>query len=104
LSVAESFDALMSDRPYRPALSPRGAEVTISEGAGKQWDPRVVEHFMASRSELYPIFRQVGGIWSSPTVVPVAGTWGPDSSPAASPRGQPTAAQAIQETVQARGP
>lgn len=47
ISVADIFDALTSDRPYRKAMSPFEAKEVIRQGAGKDFDPRVVEAFMA---------------------------------------------------------
>ena len=55
IAVADSCDAMMSARRYRPALSPAKIEATFREGAGTQWDPVVVEHFMACRQELYAV-------------------------------------------------
>lgn len=45
LCVADAFDAMTSDRPYRRALNPRTAFHEIRKGAGSQFDPRVVEAF-----------------------------------------------------------
>lgn len=42
LAVADAFDALTSDRPYRSALSPEEALAELSRSAGSQHDPRVV--------------------------------------------------------------
>jgi HD-GYP domain-containing protein (c-di-GMP phosphodiesterase class II) len=55
LAVADTCDALMSDRSYRRALPPRQIDEILSSGAGSQWDPSVVTHFMACHDELYPI-------------------------------------------------
>jgi HD-GYP domain-containing protein (c-di-GMP phosphodiesterase class II) len=55
LAVADSCDAMMADRPYRRSLPPGRIDTTILEGAGKQWDPAVVGHFMACRHDLYAI-------------------------------------------------
>ena len=46
VAVVDSFDAMTSNRPYRRALSRRVALRRISEGAGSQWDPRVVAAFL----------------------------------------------------------
>ncbi len=46
LAVADVWDALTSDRPYRPAYSPRQACEYIRAHAGKQFDPRVVRVFL----------------------------------------------------------
>lgn len=55
LAVADACDAMMSARPYRPALPPEQIDAVMAEGAGQQWDPVVIEHFMACRELLYPI-------------------------------------------------
>ncbi|WP_264841735.1 sensor domain-containing diguanylate cyclase/phosphohydrolase [Caldinitratiruptor microaerophilus] len=45
IGVADAFDAMTSDRPYRPALSPAQALAQLQEGQGVQFDPIVVEAF-----------------------------------------------------------
>ena len=45
ISVADTFDALISHRPYRKATSPSKALEVISELSGEQLDPMVVEAF-----------------------------------------------------------
>jgi HD-GYP domain-containing protein (c-di-GMP phosphodiesterase class II) len=55
LAVADSCDAMMANRPYRPAMPTQRIDEIMAEGAGSQWDPRIVEHFMACRHELYSI-------------------------------------------------
>jgi putative nucleotidyltransferase with HDIG domain len=47
LSVADVFDALTSDRPYRPAMSVAEATEIIEREAGRQFDPAVVAAFKA---------------------------------------------------------
>lgn len=46
LSVADVFDALVSDRPYRKAMSPFDAKEIIVKGSGKDFDPIVVKAFV----------------------------------------------------------
>ena len=46
LAVADAFDALTSDRPYRRGMSARDATVILAAGAGTQFDPTVVEAFL----------------------------------------------------------
>jgi HD-GYP domain-containing protein (c-di-GMP phosphodiesterase class II) len=43
LAVADTWDALTSDRPYRNGMSHERAIAILREGAGKQWDPRIVD-------------------------------------------------------------
>ena len=45
ISVADTFDALISHRPYRKATSPAKALEIISELSGEQLDPIVVQAF-----------------------------------------------------------
>ncbi len=44
--VADTFDALISDRPYRKALDRKSAIKYIKEGAGSRFDPKVVDVFV----------------------------------------------------------
>jgi HD-GYP domain-containing protein (c-di-GMP phosphodiesterase class II) len=50
-AVADVWDALTSDRPYRPAWSATQALAHIEEHAGVQFDPRVVEVFLSMAAE-----------------------------------------------------
>ncbi len=55
LAVADSCDAMMSARRYRPALAPAQIEAIFHECSGTQWDPRIVQCFFACRHELYAV-------------------------------------------------
>jgi len=46
LAVADAFDAMTSDRPYRSALLMRDALEELYSNAGSQFDPRVVQAFL----------------------------------------------------------
>jgi putative nucleotidyltransferase with HDIG domain len=46
ISVADVYDSIMSDRPYRKAMSPLDAKETIRKGSGTDFDPAVVEAFL----------------------------------------------------------
>lgn len=46
IAVADSFNAMVSDRPYRPALSQEKARQELRDNAGTQFDPQVVEAFL----------------------------------------------------------
>jgi len=54
ISVADVYDALTSDRPYRKAMSPFEAKDVIARGAGTEFDPMVVNAFLVAfrRGEL----------------------------------------------------
>ena len=45
-AIADAFDAMTSDRPYRPAMTQEAAVETIHSGAGKSFDPDIVEVFL----------------------------------------------------------
>jgi putative nucleotidyltransferase with HDIG domain len=42
IAVADSFDAMTTDRPYRRARTVVQAAQILREGSGSQWDPEVV--------------------------------------------------------------
>ncbi|MHB0866806.1 MAG: bifunctional diguanylate cyclase/phosphohydrolase [Thermoleophilia bacterium] len=46
VSIADAFRAMTSNRPYRNALTPQQAIAQLREGAGKQFDPTLVELFI----------------------------------------------------------
>jgi len=46
LAIADSFDAMTSDRPYRKALSLDIAVKELVDNAGTQFDPAIVPHFV----------------------------------------------------------
>jgi putative nucleotidyltransferase with HDIG domain len=47
LAVVDCFDALTSDRPYRPRMEDRDALQIVSDRRGTMYDPRVVDAFFA---------------------------------------------------------
>jgi HD-GYP domain-containing protein (c-di-GMP phosphodiesterase class II) len=77
LAVADTFDALTSDRPYRAGMDRERAIAILREGAGSHWDPRVVEAMVAVLAEM-------------PERVPLHQTRvaAPLSEPRATPRGR----------------
>ena len=52
LAVADAYEALLADRPHRPPATPEQAARLIRLGAGVQWDPWVVDHFLACAHDL----------------------------------------------------
>jgi HD-GYP domain-containing protein (c-di-GMP phosphodiesterase class II) len=46
MTIADSFDAMRSDRPYRSPLSPKDAIREIRDGAGRQFDPVLARTFL----------------------------------------------------------
>jgi putative nucleotidyltransferase with HDIG domain len=51
ISVADAYQAMTEERPYRRAFTHDMAAKQIAAGSGSQFDPKVVEKFL----ELYPI-------------------------------------------------
>lgn len=60
LSVVDCFDALTSDRPYRPRLSTEEAFGIIRESRGKLYDPLVVDTFIRAYEEIGPLAIRAG--------------------------------------------
>src|SRR6204780_73810 len=52
-AVADTLDAMISDRPYRKALPVSAAREEIERFSGRQFDPRVVEVFLAQPAKLW---------------------------------------------------
>jgi putative nucleotidyltransferase with HDIG domain/diguanylate cyclase (GGDEF)-like protein len=52
LSVVDCFDALTSDRPYRPRLSDVDALKILEERRGRMYDPLVVDCFLRIHADL----------------------------------------------------
>lgn len=55
VAVADAYDAMSSDRPYRQGMPDEKLDAIIRQGAGQQWDPRVVEAFFKVRDEIREI-------------------------------------------------
>jgi putative nucleotidyltransferase with HDIG domain len=72
IAVADSWDAMTSDRPYRKALEAEVALAELLRGRGTQWDPSVVDAFAESLpgaipavgrtrwTEVRPLLRSLG--------------------------------------------
>ncbi len=52
VAVADVLDALLSDRPYRPALSNEQAIALIREGRGSHFDPQLVDLLLKNLDEV----------------------------------------------------
>ncbi|GAW91488.1 HD domain-containing phosphohydrolase [Calderihabitans maritimus] len=46
VAIADAYDAMTSDRPYRPGLEVAAALSELKAGAGTQWDPELVDLFI----------------------------------------------------------
>ena len=60
LSVVDCFDALTSDRPYRPRLATEEAFDILRQRRGNMYDPLVVDTFIAAHGELAPLANEAG--------------------------------------------
>ena len=46
LAIADAYDAMLADRPYRNAMTVQEASKELEAGAGTQFDPVLVEAFL----------------------------------------------------------
>jgi putative nucleotidyltransferase with HDIG domain len=57
-SVADTLDAITSDRPYRPAQSLPAAREEIRKWSGRQFDPEVVQVFLSMPENIWGDLRK----------------------------------------------
>ena len=57
-AVADTFDAMTSDRPYRRALPFEASREVIERGAGKQYDSQVAKVFLSIADETWKVMRK----------------------------------------------
>jgi len=57
VAVADSYDAMASDRPYRRRLAQEQIERNLRDGSGTQWDPKVVDAFFRALPDIMRICR-----------------------------------------------
>jgi putative nucleotidyltransferase with HDIG domain len=58
VAVADSFDAMGSDRPYRQGMADEKLDSIMRDGAGQQWDAKVIEAFFRARQDIRAIAGQ----------------------------------------------
>lgn len=63
IRVVETYDALTSPRPYRPAFIPADALQLIANGSGREFDPRVVNAFTARMHRNLAIHDEILDRW-----------------------------------------
>ena len=68
VAVADSIDAMSSDRPYRKGIPDVKLDNILREGAGKQWDAQVIEAAFRVRDDL----RRIGQAERKPLSLDVA--------------------------------
>ncbi len=52
VAVADSFDAMGSNRPYRQGMPSEKIDAIFRAGAGRQWDPEVIDTFFRVRVDI----------------------------------------------------
>lgn len=62
VSVADVYDALTTKRPYKKAMSHEESKAIIVAGTGTQFDPEIVEAFVAKEDEFRAISENQKGI------------------------------------------
>ena len=55
LAVADSYDAMGSDRPYRKGMPIEKVEKIFRRGAGHQWDKKVIDAYFSVNDEIHHI-------------------------------------------------
>jgi putative nucleotidyltransferase with HDIG domain len=55
VTVADAFDAMTSDRPYRKGMAAEVAFAEIEKQSGKQFDPQCAAGFLALREDIAPV-------------------------------------------------
>jgi putative nucleotidyltransferase with HDIG domain len=58
VAVADAFDAMGSDRPYREGMADEKLDSILHAGAGQQWDANVVDAYFRARDDIRAIARQ----------------------------------------------
>jgi len=57
-SIADTLDAMTSDRPYRPAQTFEAARLEIQRWSGRQFDPQIVQVFLEMPDNLWEDLRK----------------------------------------------
>ena len=60
MAVADSYDAMGSDRPYRDGMPVAKIEAIFAGGRGTQWDPRVLDAYDACAADVRRIWNDPG--------------------------------------------
>ena len=55
VAVADAYDAMGSDRPYRKRMPDEKIDAIFREGSAQQWDPEVVDAFFRARDDIREI-------------------------------------------------
>jgi HD-GYP domain-containing protein (c-di-GMP phosphodiesterase class II) len=72
VAVADAFDAMTTDRPYRKGMAPEDALDELEDNAGAQFDPECVEAFLRLRPHILKLIERESSIL--PLIVASAST------------------------------
>jgi len=61
-AVADVFDALTSERPYKPAFSLEKSLAIVKESSGSHFDPAVVDAFFAGLDEIEKVYAEYSDV------------------------------------------
>jgi putative two-component system response regulator len=61
MAIADVYDALVSERPYKKAFPPEKAVEIIMESAGRQFDPLIANVFYEVRDKFEQVSKYNGG-------------------------------------------
>ena len=86
VSVCDAYDAMTSDRVYRKAMSCEAALEELRRGSGTQFDPAVVEAFVAAVASPSPTQEEERGEGSADAALRAAARAGRPARPRATPR------------------
>lgn len=92
IAVADTYDAMTSDRPYRRGMSHGRAMETVNEQSGRQFDPRVVAAFERCQQRHVVVPALIPLVLTGRRLLRSAVTAG---TPAASPAAAAVAATAV---------
>ena len=59
MAIADVYDALVSDRPYKKAYTHEKAVEIIKEGSGTQFDPKIVEIFLEINNQFVEMQKEL---------------------------------------------
>lgn len=77
IAVADTFDALTSDRPYRSGITPEKAIKTLKKVSGSQLDPKIVDAFMRvwKKGKVKNIIQKYNKKTNHSVICPFCSTW-----------------------------
>jgi HD-GYP domain-containing protein (c-di-GMP phosphodiesterase class II) len=59
VAVADAYDAMTSDRPYRRGMPVEKVDEIFKAGAARQWDPEVIAAYFTAHEEIVEMSRNI---------------------------------------------